>query len=64
MTAPASTGEGWQEPFSNTGKQVLRDGQHYADACGVREAEMIVAAMNRQARMIEDMADRLMAVRS
>lgn len=48
--------------FASLGKEVLRrDGTHYADACDPRAAEMIVAALNRQAEMIEDITEKLMA---
>lgn len=32
--------------FTNMGKQVLRDGRHYADACDIVAAKRICDAMN------------------
>ena len=36
--------------FSSEGKQVLRNGEHYADAYSVAAAEAIAAALNAWAR--------------
>lgn len=47
--------------FASIGKEVLRcDGSHYADACDVHAAEMIAAALCRQAREIDAITDKLM----
>jgi hypothetical protein len=31
--------------FSTNGKQVLRDGKHFADACSTEAADMILVAL-------------------
>lgn len=49
------------DAYTALGKQVLHNGKHYADACDEHAARLIAAAMNRQAGMIDDITDKLMA---
>jgi hypothetical protein len=37
--------------YSRSGKQVTRDGQHFADAVDESAAELIITALNRRATL-------------
>lgn len=48
------------KPFTSLGKQVLEDGQHFADARDPEAAALIAIALNRQADMLDGIVERLM----
>ncbi|MGJ3630142.1 hypothetical protein AB5I41_31090 [Sphingomonas sp. MMS24-JH45] len=48
-------------PFTSLGKEVLKEGAHFADASDEHAAGLIAAAMNRQAVMLAEVVDMLMA---